>query len=95
MVQYFFIGPVVEVKFKPHGNAKSNKPFFRTAESTKRHLRELTCKHMPSEVVDLATAEEGGEVYACGASCLPRDRMQIKNSNVVKILLLKGTCSIP
>ena len=71
MVQYFFIGPV-EVKFKPHGNAKSNKPFFRTAESTKRHLRELTSKHMPSEVVDLATAEEGGEIYARGASCLPR-----------------------
>ena len=79
MVQYFFIGPVVEVKFKPRGNAKSNKLFFRTAESTKRHLRELTSKHTPSEVVNLATAEEGGEIYARGASCLPRDRMQIKN----------------
>ena len=79
MVQYFFDGPVVPVKFKPHGNSKSNKPFFRTAESTKRHLRELTTKHTPSEVVSLATAEEGGEIYARGASCLPRDRMQIKN----------------
>ena len=79
MVQYFFIGPVVEIKFKPHGNTRSNKPFFRTAESTKRHLRELTSKHTPSEVVNLATAEEGGEIYARGASCLPRDRMQIKN----------------
>lgn len=79
MVQYFFVGPVVEVKFKPHGNAKSSKPFFRTAESTKHHLRELTSKHTLTEVVNLATAEEGGEIYARGASCLPRDRMQIKN----------------
>ena len=78
MVQYFFIGAVVEVKFKPHGNTKWNKPFFRTAESTKDHLRELASKHTPAEVVDLATAEEGGEIHARGASCLPRDRMQIK-----------------
>ena len=67
MVQYFFNGEVVEVKFKPHGNAKSNKPFFRTAESMKHHLRELTSKHTPLEVVNVATAEEGGEVYARGA----------------------------
>ena len=79
MVQYFFIGPVVEVKFKPHGNAKSNKPFFHTAESTKCHLRHLTSKHTPSELANLATAEEGGEIYARGASCLPRDQMQIKS----------------
>ena len=42
-------------------------------------MRELTSQHTPSEVVNLATAEEGGENFARGASCLPRDRMQIKN----------------
>ena len=30
-------------------------------------------------MVNLTTTEEGGEIFARGASCLPRDRMQIKN----------------
>ena len=51
MVQYLFIGPVIEVKVKPHGNAKSSKPFFHTAESTKHHLRELTSTHIPTKQV--------------------------------------------
>lgn len=39
------------------------------------HLQELISKHTPSEVVDLATAEEEGEVFAHGASCLPCNQM--------------------
>ena len=79
MVQYYFDGPVLDVKIKPHGNSKLSKPFFRTSETTKEHLKQLSSSRMPSEVVSLATSEQGGEVYAKSASCLPRDSTQIKN----------------
>ena len=36
MVQYWFDGPPVEVKSKPHGNSRTSQPFFHTAESAKR-----------------------------------------------------------
>ena len=28
MIQYYFDGPEVEIKIKPHGNSKSASPFF-------------------------------------------------------------------
>ena len=34
MLQYSFEGPEIDVKSKPHGNSKSNQPFFRTSTST-------------------------------------------------------------
>ena len=99
MVQYYFDGPEVEVKIKPHGNAKSNTPFFRTSQSAKKMHKELASKGMPKDVVHQATQSVGGEVGARGISCLPRNRQQIanyrragnkKDSNVLYSIMLES-----
>lgn len=79
MVQYYFDGPEVEVKVKPHGNAKSSTPFFRTADSAMKAHKELASTSMPKQVIYQATQNVGGEVEARGISCLPRNRQQIAN----------------
>ena len=99
MVQYYFDGPEVEVKIKPHGNAKSSTPFFRTSQSAKKMHKELASKGMPKDVVHQATQSVGGEVGARGISCLPRNRQQIanyrragnkKDSNVLYSIMLES-----
>ena len=42
-------GPEVEVKNKPHGNTKGDKPFFRTSSSTKDHVQEIGSSHTPMQ----------------------------------------------
>ena len=79
MLQYYFDGPEVEVKIKPHGNAKSNAPFFRTSDSAKKLHKELASKNMPKEAIYKATQMHGGEIEAKGMSGLPRNRIQISN----------------
>ena len=79
MIQYYFDGPEVEIKIKPHGNSKSNAPFFRTSESAKKIHKELAAKSMPKEAVYQATCLQGGEIEAKGMSSLPRNRQQIAN----------------
>lgn len=79
MIQYYFDGPEVEIKIKPHGNSKSAAPFFRTSESAKKLHKELAATHMPKEVVYQATLMQGGEIEARGMSCLQRNRQQIAN----------------
>ena len=81
MIQYYFDGPEVEIKIKPHGNSKSTTPFFRTSESAKKIHKELAAKSMPKEAVHQATC---GEIEAKGMSSLPRDRQQIANYRRVK-----------
>ena len=78
MMQYYFDGPEVEIKIKPHGNSKSAPPFFRTSESVKRH-KELAATNMPKEAVYQATLMQGGEIEAKGMSSLPCNRQQIAN----------------
>ena len=77
MVQYLFDGPEVEVKIKPHGNTKGDKPFFRTSSSTKVRVQEIGSSHTPKDAVSILTREQGGEICARGAASLPRDRQQI------------------
>ena len=79
MVQYYFDGPEVEIKIKPHGNAKLNSPFFRTSESAKKVHRELALKSLPKAVVYQATQSVGGEIHAQAMASLPRNRQQIAN----------------
>ena len=79
MVQYYFQGPVIPLLVKPHGNAISNVPFFRTAESTKKECRQLASKHTPSEAVMIMTDCCGGEVNLQGAGSVAPDQQQIKN----------------
>ena len=79
MVQYYFDGPEVEVKIKPHGNAKTSMPFFRTSDSAKKAHKKLASNSMPKDVIYQATQNLGGEVEARGISCLPHNRQQITN----------------
>ena len=79
MLQYYFDGPEIEVKIKPHGNSKSSTPYFRTSESTHKLHKELSSKNKPKEAIFLATQSEGGEVEARGMCSLPRNRQQISN----------------
>ena len=79
MIQYYFDGPEVEIKIKPHGNSKSSSPFFRTSESAKKLHKELAATNMPKEAVYQATLMQGGEIEAKGMSNLPRNRQQIAN----------------
>ena len=79
MIQYYFDGPEVEIKIKPHGNSKSATPFFRTSESAKKRHKELAATNMPKEAVYQATIMQGGEIEAKGMSSLPRNRQQIAN----------------
>ena len=39
MIQYLFEGPEVDVKIKPHRNSKGDRPFFRTASLTRKHIK--------------------------------------------------------
>ena len=44
LAQYWFDGPPVEVKPKPHGNAQSSRPYFRVADSAKARHRAIASK---------------------------------------------------
>ena len=79
MIQYYFDGPEVEIKIKPHGNSKSASPFFRTSESAKKLHKELAATSMPKEAVYQATLMQGGEIEAKGMANLPRNCQQIAN----------------
>ena len=79
MLQYWFDGPPVDVLIKPHGNSKGNTPFFRTAQSARKRHREIAAVSAPTEVMQLAIKESGGELEATGLQRLPRNLDQIKN----------------
>ena len=68
MVQYIFDGPEREVKIKPHGNSKGNKPYFRTSSTVKERIHQLAKHHKPKAAVDILTKEQGGELQARGAA---------------------------
>lgn len=61
---------------RPHGNAKTNKPYRRTRESTKNLLK-LELEHScPKEAVDKEFTKHGGIVLSQSAGELPRERSQ-------------------
>ena len=73
MVQYMFDGPELEIKIKPHGNSKQDRPFFRTSATTKEHLKKVASENPPKQAIDILTKEQGGELEAHGAANLPKD----------------------
>jgi len=79
MIQYWFDGPPIEIKVKPHGNSQSGTPFFCTAESVKRRHKEIARASKPTEAFYKATQESGGEIEAAGMQKLPRNLQQMKN----------------
>ena len=79
MLQYWFDGPPIDVQIKPHGNSRGSTPFFRTAQSARKRHREIAAVSTPTEAIQLATNESGGELEATGLQKLPRNLDQIKN----------------
>ena len=71
VIQYWFDGPPVEVKVKPHGNSHSSTTFFCTAESAKRRYQEIARTNKPSEVLQNAT-QDSGELESTGLQKLPK-----------------------
>ena len=63
LVQYMFDGPEVEVKMKPHGNSKGSTPYFRTSDSARQKLLNLTATQTPKAVIQTVTQEAGGELH--------------------------------
>ena len=63
MVQYWFDGPPVTVKPKPHGNSHSN---FCIAGSAKEKHKEIAATSKPTEALYKATQQFGGELEATG-----------------------------
>ena len=79
LLQYMFDGPEVHIKVKPHGNSKSDSPFFTTRKTTRQRIQSLAASSTPKSVVQVVTKEEGGELHARGTAFLPRNRQQVSN----------------
>ena len=79
IVQYWFDGPQIEIKIKPHGNSKSSHPYFRTAASAKAQHKAIASSHTPKSAVQVAVRQQGGELDARGLNKLPRNIDQMKN----------------
>ena len=73
MLQYWFDGPPIDVQIKPHGNSRGSTPFFCTAQSARKRNREIAAVSTPTEAIQLATNESGGELEATGLQKLPRN----------------------
>ena len=68
-----------EVKTRPHGNSKSDKPFRRTRQSTKNMLKQELEHSDPKKAVDKVFERRGGVISANSAGELPRGRAQAYN----------------
>lgn len=79
LVQYVFEGVEREVKVKPHGNGKGNKPYYRTSETTKQRLQQLADSNSPKEVFHQSLEESGGILHLKSAGGHARDLKQVKN----------------
>ena len=79
LIQYTFDGPEVEVKVKPHGNSKTETPYFRTSESAREHFQDVAKSEKLKSAVFTIGKECGGEIEVTTPSMLPRNRQQISN----------------
>ena len=61
----------------PHGNSKSDRPFFPTLPSTMEMIRKRSSEGGPKEVVGTVSARLGGVMKAADACELPRDEQQV------------------
>ena len=67
----------------PHGNSKSNKPFFPTWSSTMKMIKTEAQHNHPKEVMASVTAKVGGVMSANAPGKLPRGERQIINTKCV------------
>ena len=79
LAQYWFDGPQIALKLKPHGNSKSGQPYFRTAASAQVQHKIIASKSTPKPSVEAAVKQQGGEMHARGLNKLPRNVQQMKN----------------
>lgn len=61
---------------RPHGNAKNDRPYRRTRESTKLLLKEELHHNSPKVAVNTVFDKRGGLLEAKSAGELPRGRRQ-------------------
>ena len=79
LVQYWFNGPEIEIKVKPHGNSTSSQPYFRTASSAHTQNKMIAARNTPNTAMHKAVQQQGGELTARGLNKLPRNSQQIRN----------------
>ena len=82
LVTYKFDGvPEHKVLVKPHGNAKSNRPYCRTMASTKSQLQEELKSLKPKQAVHKVSHAKGGLLKASSSGELPLSQQQAYNIN--------------
>ena len=79
LLQYWFSGPEIEIKVKPHGNSTSLQPFFRTAASAHTQNKMIAARNTPKAAIHKAVQKQGGEFVARGLNKLPRNSQQMRN----------------
>ena len=80
LVQYYFSQGVHKLKFAPHGNAHSGKPYVRTMPSMMCKLKEKAKGSTPKRALKFLSTEAGGILEASSAGAFPRNRQQVKDA---------------
>lgn len=80
LVQYYFSQGVHKLKFAPHGNAHSGKPYARTMPSMMCKLKEKAKDSTPKRALKFLSTEAGEILEASSAGALPRNRQQVKDA---------------
>ena len=65
---------------QPHGNSRSNKPYFATWPSTLKMIKQEVKAAGPKDVVASVSAKVGGVIGARAPGQLPRGEMQVTNA---------------
>lgn len=79
MVQYCFENEEYDVIPRPHKNSKQEKPYRRTAESTRQWLKNLSKENQAKATFHQVLEDQGGILNGHCAGQFPRDRKQITN----------------
>ena len=64
----------------PHGNSKSETPFYPTWPSTMKGLKQELQTSGPKQVMSSISTKAGGVLGAMGPGQLPQNEMQISNA---------------
>ena len=62
---------------KPHGNSKTEEPYFRTSTNTIKSLKSNLKSASPKEALEKVSTERGGEMSAKSVGSLPRNHQQV------------------
>ena len=77
---YKFEGvPEPTVQVRPHGNTKSNKPYYHSEKSVTRDLSSALKEASPKEAIDKVFISRWGLLGASSAGSLPRSQQQAYN----------------